>query len=89
MFMNIKFVGIHRALHNHFAQTPGGSDENHFLKSGFGIHGEHHPRSARTAANHALHTGRQGHAMVLIPLVNSVGNGAVVVQGCKNMTHRL
>ncbi|MNT47387.1 hypothetical protein D3C71_1284960 [compost metagenome] len=41
-FVYVEFIWIDRALHHHFAQTPGGSDKHHLVETGFSVNGEHH-----------------------------------------------
>src|SRR5574338_1420979 len=83
----IELVGVHRALHDRFAQAIGGGDEDHVLETGFGIDGEHHSRSADVRAHHALHPGGERHLGVGEALVHAVGDGPVVVEGGKHLLH--
>ena len=47
------------------------------------------PGRTRVAANHPLHAGRQRDVLVGEPLVDAVGDRAVVVEGRKHLTYRL
>ena len=85
--VHVELVGVHGALHHRLAQAVAAGDEDHVLKAGFGIDGEHHAGGAQVGAHHALHTGRQGHHIVLEALVHAVGDGAVVVQRREHFLH--
>ena len=79
-FVDIKFIRVDRALHHAFAQPPGRGDEHHPFKSGFGVAGEHHAAGAEVAAHHLLNSDRQGDFGVVKPLVDAIGDGAIIEQ---------
>ncbi|MNQ41558.1 hypothetical protein D3C85_552360 [compost metagenome] len=80
LLVHIEFVGVDRALHHGFAEAVGAGDEHHVAKARLGVEGEHHPGGAGFRTHHALHTGRQGHQLVVEALMHAVGDGAVVEQ---------
>ncbi len=88
LFMDIKLIRVHGALHHHFAQAVGGGDEHHVAEAGFGVQGEHDPGGAGLGAHHLLHAGGQGHQFVVEALVHPVADGAVVEQGGEHFLHR-
>ena len=78
--VHIELVGVDGALHHRFTQSVAGRDEDHVAKARFGIHREHHARSAQVGAHHALHPGRKRHVGMGEALVHAIADGAVVVQ---------
>ena len=79
-FVNVELIGIHRPLHHGFAETIGSRDEHYLIKTGFGVEREHHAGSTDVAAHHALHPDRQRHFGMNEPLMDTIGNSAVVVE---------
>ena len=85
--VNIEFIGVHSALNNGFTQAVACRDEDHLIKTAFGIEREHHASGALVRAAHALNTGGQGHFRVIKTLVHAVADGAVVIEGSKHFAH--
>ena len=86
--VDVELVRIDRPLHHQFAQPPGRSDEDDVAEARFRIEGEHHAARAPVAAHHALYRSRDGDRAVLETLVGPVGDGAIVVQGGKDVPDR-
>lgn len=85
--MDVKLIRVNRTLHDHFPKAPCGSDKHHLVKAGFGINGEHHARRCEVGAHHPLNTGRERHATVIVTLVHTIRDGAIVKQRSKYMLH--
>ena len=88
-FVQIEFVGIHCPLNDGLAQAVGGGDEHHLIESGFGVDGKHDAGGAEIAAHHALDPDGERDVRVGEPLMDPVGDGAVVVKGCEYLLYRL
>ncbi|MNP36381.1 hypothetical protein D3C76_1297660 [compost metagenome] len=83
--MHIELVRVDGPLHHHLPQALGAGDEDHVVEAGFGIQGEHDAGGGEIRAHHALHPGGEGHALVIVPLMHPVGDGAIVEEGGKHM----
>ena len=86
-FVHVKLIRVNRTLHDHFTKAPCGSDKHHLVKAGFGINGEHHARRCEVGAHHPLNTGGERHATVIVTLVHTIRDGAIVKQRSKYMFH--
>ena len=86
--MDVELIGVHRPLHHHLAEPPGGGDKHHLIKTGFGIDGEHHAGRGQIGTDHPLHPGGKRHPAMIVPLMHAVGNGAIVKQRSKHVLHR-
>ena len=87
--INIKFIGVHLALHHCFTQAISRRDEHHLIKTGFGVDGEHHTGRAAVTAHHTLHRRRQRHLGMRIIFVHTVRNSTVVIKRGKHLLDRI
>ncbi|MNH15338.1 hypothetical protein D3C79_749500 [compost metagenome] len=83
--MHIELVRVDGPLHHHLPQALGAGDEDHVVEAGFGIQGEHDAGGGEIRAHHALHPGGERHALVIVPLMHPVGDGAIVEERRKHM----
>ena len=86
--VDIDFVGIDRALHHHFAESPGCGDEHDIPESRLGVEREHDTACAEVAPDHVLHANGERDGAVIEALVHAVGDGAVVVERGIDLMHR-
>ena len=86
---DIELIGIDSALHDGFAEAVGCGDEDHLVEARFGIEREHHAGSALVGTAHALHAGRKRHFSVRKAFMNTVGNGAVVIERREDFLHMM
>ncbi|OPZ11406.1 MAG: hypothetical protein BWZ07_02042 [Alphaproteobacteria bacterium ADurb.BinA280] len=80
LFVNVEFIRIDRALHDHLAETVTGRNEDDIAETGFGVQSEQHAGGADVRAHHQLHAGRKEHVLVLETMMHAIGDGAVVVE---------
>ncbi len=88
-FVDVELVRIDRALHDGFTQTIARGDEHRVLEAGFRVERKHHASRADVGAHHALHASGQRHFSVSKALVNTIGNGAVVIQRREHVLHAI
>ena len=70
-----------RPLHDVFAQTPGGVDDDDVRKAGLGVDGKHHAGAGTVRAHHLLHANGQGDLQVVEVLGLPVNDGPVRKEG--------
>ena len=82
-FMHVEFIRVNGPLHDHLAQAPCRGDKHHLIETGFGIDGEHDAGRREVRTHHPLHTRRERYATMVIPLVDTIRDRAVVKQRSK------
>ena len=86
--VHVELVRVDGALHHHLAEAMAAGDEDHVVEAGLGIQGEHDARGSQVRAHHALDAGGEGHALVVIALVDPIGDGAIIEQGGEHVLDR-
>ena len=82
-FMHVEFIRVNGPLHDHLAQAPCRGDKHHLIETGFGIDGEHDAGRREVRTHHPLHTRRERYATMVITLVDTIRDRAVVKQRSK------
>ena len=71
------FVGIHRALHDVFAEPIGRVDQHGVAEAGLGVDGKHHAGRGEIRPHHALHPNGQRNRAVVKALIGAIRDGAI------------
>ena len=83
--MYIELIRINGTLNHHLTQAIGRSNKHYLIKAGFRIQREHHTRCGQIGTHHALYTGRNGDALMVISLMHPVRDGPIIKQRSKNV----
>ena len=78
--VDIEFVGVDGALDDSLAQAIRRGDEHSLVESRFRVEGEQHTRRTQIAAHHPLYARGQCDVRMHKPLVDAVGDGAIIVE---------
>ena len=76
-FVDLIFIGVHRALDDIFAKAPGGVDQHGLVEARFGVDREHHAGAGNVGADHLLDADRQRHLRVVETLQPAIGDRPV------------
>ena len=85
--IDIEFIRVHCALHDHFAEAERRRDEHDIAETRFGVERKQHAGCADVRAHHQLDACTQEHVFVLEAVMDAVCNRAIVIQRCENFLH--
>ena len=85
--VDVELVGVHRTLHDGLPEAVRCGDQDHLVEAGFRVEREHDARGAEVAAHHALDTGGKRDIGVRVPLMDAVGDRAIVVEAGKYLSY--
>ncbi len=76
-------------MHDRFAQSVRGGDEDHLVEARLGVEREHDAGRAQVAAHHPLNARGKRDLRIGEAFVHAVGNRAIVIEGREHLSYRM